>query len=184
LVSNPCSHVVILSDSTAWANPQLLDQYYNIFPNLVFFGINFQKSPNFIPTGLQSVFRSYEFNYFHEYNQFLHSTALDEIITNLKFDECWNVKCEPPAYCAVKPGIGPMCANMCDHNTCPGGQCSLHKKTSKMECSCYNGFQGYYCNHDINECARQDDICKSGGTCVNMFGYFECLCPDGFGGLD
>lgn len=51
----------------------------------------------------------------------------------------------------------------------------------RMHCKCYTGFRGPYCNLDIDECEKNP--CQNNGTCINIFGYYECLCADGYAGL-
>ena len=37
---------------------------------------------------------------------------------------------------------------------------------------------------DVNECDEEEDLCQNGGQCLNEPGGYECLCYDGFEGLN
>ncbi|XP_069699308.1 uncharacterized protein [Periplaneta americana] len=63
-----------------------------------------------------------------------------------------------------KPCI-PSCKN--------GGFCD-----GKRKCHCRQGFQGRYCQIDVNECSRVPSLCNY--VCVNTFGSYQCLCPSGY----
>lgn len=42
-------------------------------------------------------------------------------------------------------------------------------------CICAAGFNGRYCEHDINECL--EGPCQNGGTCNDLINQFTCDCP-------
>lgn len=76
---------------------------------------------------------------------------------------------------------GPMCkirANtdiLCStdpHIYCRHGECV------NKSCSCYNGYEGRYCQREILECLL--DPCQNGGICVDGIGNFTCTCKSGF----
>jgi len=53
----------------------------------------------------------------------------------------------------------------------------IHHET----CDCKDsGFVGDLCEKNVNDCAF--DPCKNGGTCVDGFQYFRCICPLHFNG--
>ena len=35
---------------------------------------------------------------------------------------------------------------------------------------------------DIDDCAADDTLCHNGGTCNNLDGSYECICPTGYFG--
>lgn len=55
------------------------------------------------------------------------------------------------------------------------------ERCNRNECECPKGYakvDGKTCT-DINECDLNPDICRGGGTCVNIDGSFTCTCPPG-----
>lgn len=55
-----------------------------------------------------------------------------------------------------------------------GGTCT----TNSSVCICATGYEGYKCEHDIDECALQKSPCIN-GLCVNEPGSFKCYCTPG-----
>ena len=42
------------------------------------------------------------------------------------------------------------------------------------------GYTGLTCETEINECLN--DPCKNNGNCIDLIGWFRCLCPAGLTG--
>ncbi|XP_062922169.1 EGF-like repeat and discoidin I-like domain-containing protein 3 isoform X4 [Mobula hypostoma] len=70
---------------------------------------------------------------------------------------------------------GPCYPNPCKN----GGQCELVSRRgdvfSEFICKCPAGFQGDYCQTNIDDCASQP--CKNGGSCVDLDADYSCSCP-------
>lgn len=62
----------------------------------------------------------------------------------------------------------------CQPNVClNGGTCEEGDQGPVCKC---RGFQGAFCEKDINECETSNP-CTNGGTCVNEVGTYRCVCP-------
>ncbi|XP_026580770.1 latent-transforming growth factor beta-binding protein 3-like, partial [Pseudonaja textilis] len=91
-------------------------------------------------------------------------------------------KCQcPVGFQAVKDG--PRCkdVNECDFPAaCIGGECV--NTVGSYQCLCRTGYQlerNRKCQ-DIDECARDLDLCQPHGVCENTEGSFVCICEEGF----
>ncbi|XP_077184195.1 latent-transforming growth factor beta-binding protein 3 [Paroedura picta] len=91
-------------------------------------------------------------------------------------------KCQcPVGFQAVKEG--PRCedVNECDFPAaCVGGECV--NTVGSYQCLCRPGYQlesGRKCQ-DVDECAKDLDLCQPHGACENTEGSFVCVCDDGF----
>ncbi|KAK2120708.1 hypothetical protein P7K49_002094 [Saguinus oedipus] len=60
-----------------------------------------------------------------------------------------------------------------------GGSCTDGVNTAY--CECLPGFQGTFCEEDINECAS--DPCRNGANCTDCVDSYTCTCPAGFSGI-
>lgn len=43
---------------------------------------------------------------------------------------------------------------------------------------------GQHCTEDVDECRLQPNTCQNGGTCHNGFGSYNCVCVNGWSGVD
>ncbi|KAL8184069.1 UNVERIFIED_CONTAM: Latent-transforming growth factor beta-binding protein 3 [Gekko kuhli] len=91
-------------------------------------------------------------------------------------------KCQcPVGFQSVKEG--PRCedVNECDFPAaCVGGECV--NTVGSYQCLCRPGYQlesGRKCQ-DVDECAKDPDLCQPHGACENTDGSFVCVCDDGF----
>ena len=82
---------------------------------------------------------------------------------------------------AVKYGVAGFRANLKHPVLCQNGAACVDL-VDFYECVCPNGYEGYDCEIDIDECAQ--GFCQNGSVCVdNVFDY-TCICPDGYDGKD
>ena len=51
---------------------------------------------------------------------------------------------------------------------------------SSYICFCQDGYTGFQCQTDWNDCWNQP--CHNGGTCTDGVGAYTCHCPSGFTG--
>jgi hypothetical protein len=56
-----------------------------------------------------------------------------------------------------------------------GGSCA-----SFGVCVCAKGYQGTFCNEDVDECEADTHSCGDHGACRNIFGSYECDCNEGY----
>lgn len=59
-----------------------------------------------------------------------------------------------------------------------GGKCE--NVGNSHICRCKVGYEGSYCQHEINECASRP--CYNGATCNDLIGLYSCSCRPGFTG--
>lgn len=84
-----------------------------------------------------------------------------------------------PAWRCAHPLSGlPSCSPTTDpcHN---GGSCT--DGINMAFCDCLPGFQGAFCEEDINECASNP--CRNGANCTDCVDSYTCTCPAGFNGI-
>ncbi len=87
--------------------------------------------------------------------------------------------------CACNDGFvgdGATCSASCAADPCMnGGVCTDGE--SGATCGCEGtGYEGDFCETDVDECADGDDDCADDATCTNTEGSFECACDDPFVG--
>ncbi|XP_047203090.1 milk fat globule EGF and factor V/VIII domain containing b isoform X4 [Girardinichthys multiradiatus] len=68
---------------------------------------------------------------------------------------------------------GPCSPNPCKND----GVCESRRGDvfTDYVCRCQPGFEGSYCQTNVNDCAGQP--CENGGTCRDLDGDFKCHCP-------
>ena len=71
-------------------------------------------------------------------------------------------------YDAVGVSVDMVCLN--------GGTCRDVGESHR--CECRPGFEGSYCDQDVDECRSQP--CRNGARCVDLVGRYHCDCPLGF----
>ncbi|CAD5229282.1 unnamed protein product [Bursaphelenchus okinawaensis] len=70
--------------------------------------------------------------------------------------------------------------SLCDSNPCKNG--ALCKDLfDKQSCECAKGFEGEFCEINVNECNGVTD-CGENGVCVDDIATFKCQCKKGFSG--
>ena len=46
---------------------------------------------------------------------------------------------------------------------------------------CDEGWRGENCDHDIDECQENPDVCNdTKKECINGDGFYSCVCAEGF----
>lgn len=75
-----------------------------------------------------------------------------------------------------------MTGHLCDTPFCKrkecenGGVCLMNK--SVPYCNCTPGFDGKYCEHNIDECSLPtgNSPCQNNGICIDGINKFDCNC--------
>ncbi|MFH4980406.1 hypothetical protein AB6A40_007115 [Gnathostoma spinigerum] len=72
--------------------------------------------------------------------------------------------------------------NPCTHHRCANnGVCKASADCRNYTCQCTSGFDGPFCEEDIDEC-NDGNPGLNGGSCVNKAGSYVCACRDGYSG--
>ncbi|XP_060527208.1 protein crumbs [Cylas formicarius] len=113
---------------------------------------------------------------------------------------CENKPCREGATCKTGPNEqtgynftcfctegmeGPLCDTpFCQRKRCQQGYCNA---TARVPfCDCQPGFEGRFCEVNVNECvaANGKSPCQNGGVCVDGIARYDCNCSGtGFTGL-
>lgn len=90
-------------------------------------------------------------------------------------------RCQPPY--ELKDGNCAL-ASCGPDNSCPQGAECVTITGGVSYCACPKGFKSLLDGtcEDINECMEQQQTCGYGALCVNQPGFYECNCPEGYGG--
>ena len=92
----------------------------------------------------------------------------------LEYNNCRSIK----NFCVDEGSFQNTCQNGAN---CRQGLSEITELTGEFfKCNCADGFQGKYCQKDVDEC--QSSPCKNDGICHNHVGYFTCECTYPFGG--
>ena len=75
--------------------------------------------------------------------------------------------------------IGCRGDNVCRSADCHNGTC--RDVWNAYECDCDAGFNGTFCQLDIDECAVGHD-CENSATCVDGIASYSCICSPGYSG--
>ena len=66
------------------------------------------------------------------------------------------------------------------NNTCQNGA-SCRDEINYYVCECVPGYNGTFCENDIDECLVFQD-CRNGATCTDLVNDFNCTCAPGYNG--
>uniref|UniRef100_A0A0A9W8L0 Protein crumbs homolog 2 n=2 Tax=Lygus hesperus TaxID=30085 RepID=A0A0A9W8L0_LYGHE len=69
---------------------------------------------------------------------------------------------------------------LCFEEECQNGA-NCTDPESSYTCHCQIGFEGDFCEHDINECENNNE-CLHNSTCIDQVGSFVCQCSEGYQG--
>ena len=85
--------------------------------------------------------------------------------------------------------VGKLCQDVftpnntyCTNDTCQNnGTCHMVSDGS-IQCDCITGFNGSFCQFDIDECSVETQNCPLLSQCQNSYGDFTCVCNQGYTG--
>ncbi|XP_006892687.1 PREDICTED: protein crumbs homolog 2 [Elephantulus edwardii] len=101
---------------------------------------------------------------------------------------CASHPCPPGTECQPTESGGYTCGSTelqgCATQPCHHGALCVPQgpDPNGFRCYCVPGFQGSYCELDINECASRP--CRHGATCHNLADHYECHCLLGYTGVN
>lgn len=80
--------------------------------------------------------------------------------------------------CICSEGMeGPLCDTpYCLKQHCENGYCNTTRDVPI--CQCQLGFEGKYCEINIDDCVSPTGLspCKNGGVCIDGIGRYDCNC--------
>jgi hypothetical protein len=72
--------------------------------------------------------------------------------------------------------------DICQNLICQNGQCM--NDFDRGKCSCYHGWEGKFCEKNIDECQQGNNCSKEHSICEDHInGYYTCKCHQGFTGI-
>jgi len=73
--------------------------------------------------------------------------------------------------------------NICESLICQNGQCI--NDFDRGKCLCNHGWEGDFCDKNIDECQRGNNCSKEHSICEDHIdGYYTCKCHQGFTGIE
>lgn len=71
--------------------------------------------------------------------------------------------------------------NICENIFCQNGECI--NDFDRGKCLCNHGWNGEFCQSNINECEQGNNCSKEHSICQDQLdGYYICKCDQGFTG--
>jgi hypothetical protein len=71
----------------------------------------------------------------------------------------------------------------CDPNPCKNNGICVHGIELQITCDCSGtGYDGEFCETDLDECEGEVILCDINATCENTDGSYTCICDDGWEG--
>ena len=137
---------------------------------------------------LQSVFHC---NSRHNVNDW----GLLRAVPKTNTDECAGQKCSGHGKCqdgiakyscSCDPGWGGKdCQIAKDCSGGPGGKPCQNQgwptgKTERCKCLCMAGFEGAYCEVNIDDCKLPNQLCSGTGKCIDQINGYRCECKPGY----
>ena len=86
----------------------------------------------------------------------------------------YSFKCDcPPGKKGKRCGYGYYCEN---HRCGAAGKCI--ETLDGPVCKCRKGYEGAYCQFDVNECLHKSTMCPLHANCINTVGSYFCNCTN------